>query len=507
MSRIGNFLDRKIVTKDVGEQTYISWREALSYAMGRGAQGMSTSMTASKYVNFFITDVLHIDSGHASNIRLFCGIFDAINDPVMGVLVDKTRTKYGKMRPYIKFAPYFVSLFMLMFFIGNDKLSYGLKLALTVFAFVGLDVTYTAFDVPMGALAFSMTPNGTERTKLYGIASIGRMILGAIPTALVAFAAWLPYFNTHLDKAYLTAAVASAVFIVILTRFTFRNTKERLEHHDEVPGVKECLRLLFSNRPLLMLFLGNILFVLIKVPEQASFYFVYDSLFNAKYNGLLEIAKAPGSVLAALFVPMIVEKLGERSDSKKFYQACCVLGVLINGAYGLSTYGGIMKKPDGTPVSLLTGALVIAFTFFATFPLEFKNLMQKEMEAETVDYVEYRSGRRVEGTMLSIMSFTGKLEGTLSSFITLKTLNFTNRVKHTSDVPTVQNRQTQWALFLMTTAVPALGYLLMLIPIHFYNITGRSHREMMAEILRRRQMTADAAAGNEPNEGDNAHGE
>lgn len=161
-----------------GEETYITWREALSYAMGRGAQGMSTSMTASKYVNFFITDVLHIKARHASNIRLYCGIFDAINDPIMGVIVDKTRTKYGKMRPYIKFAPYFVSLFMLLFFIGNDSLSYGAKIALTVFAFVGLDVTYTAFDVPMGALAFSMTPNGTERTKLYGVASIGRMILG-----------------------------------------------------------------------------------------------------------------------------------------------------------------------------------------------------------------------------------------------------------------------------------------------------------------------------------------
>ncbi len=505
MGKIKTFLDKKIVTKDVGEQTYISWREALSYAMGRGAQGMSTSMTASKYVNFFITDVLHINTSHASNIRLFCGIFDAVNDPIMGVLVDKTRTKYGKMRPYIKFAPYFVSLFMLMFFIGSDKLSYALKLALTVFAFVGLDVTYTAFDVPMGALAFSMTPNGTERTKLYGIASIGRMILGAIPTALVAFAAWLPYFNSHLDKAYLTAAVISAVFIVILTRFTFRNTTERLEHHDEAPGVKECLKLLFSNRPLLMLFLGNILFVLIKVPEQASFYFVYDSLFNAKYNGLLEIAKAPGSVLAALFVPMIVEKLGKRSDSKKFYQACCALGVLINGVFALSTYGGIMKKPDGTPVSLLTGVLVIAFTFLATFPLEFKNLMQKEMEAETVDYVEYRSGRRVEGTMLSIMSFTGKLEGTLSSFITLRILDFTKRVEHTADVPTIQNRNTQWALFLMTTVFPAVGYLLMLIPIHFYNITGESHRQMMAEILKRRQMTAETL--NETTEGAETHGE
>ena len=505
MGKIKSFMERKIVTKDVGEQTYITWREALSYAMGRGAQGMSTSMTASKYVNFFITDVLHINTSHASNIRLFCGIFDAINDPIMGVLVDKTRTKYGKMRPYIKYAPYFVSLFMLMFFIGSDKLSYALKLALSIFAFVGLDVTYTAFDVPMGALAFSMTPNGTERTKLYGIASIGRMILGAIPTALVAFAAWLPYFNTHLDKAYLTAAVVSAVFIILLTRFTFQNTKERLEHHDDAPGVKECLKLLFSNRPLLMLFLGNILFVLIKVPEQASFYFVYDSLFNAKYNGLLEIAKAPGSVLAALFVPMIVERLGERSDSKKFYQVCCLLGILINTAFALSTYGGIMKKPDGTPVSLLTGILVIAFTFLATFPLEFKNLMQKEMEAETVDYVEYRSGRRVEGTMLSIMSFTGKLEGTLSSFITLRVLDFTKRVEHTSDVPMIQNRNTQWALFLMTTVFPAVGYLLMLIPIHFYNITGESHRQMMAEILERRQMTAQTI--NESTEGAETHGE
>ena len=167
-----------------------------------------------------------------------------------------------------------------------------------MFAFVGLDVTYTAFDVPMGALAFSMTPNGTERTKLYGVASIGRMILGAIPAGLVAFAAWLPYFNQNLDKAYLAAAVFSAFFIILFTRFTFKNTTERLEHHEEAPSLKECLHLLVTNRPLLMLFLGNIFFVIIKVSEQASFYFAYDALFNAKYNGFLDIAKAPGSFLA-----------------------------------------------------------------------------------------------------------------------------------------------------------------------------------------------------------------
>ena len=328
MGKVKSFFNSKIVKKDVGEPTYLTWKEALSYAMGRGAQGMSTSMTASKYVNFFITDVLHIKARHASNIRLYCGIFDAINDPMMGVIVDKTRSRWGKMRGYIKFAPYFVSLFMILFFVGNNNLSYGFKMALTVFAFVGLDVTYTAFDVPMGALAFSMTPNGTERTKLYGIASIGRMIIGALPAALVAFAAWLPYFNSNLDKAYLVAAVLSAVFIIVLTRFTFSNCQERMEHSEDTPSLNECIHLLLTNRPLLMLFLCNIFFVIIKVSEQCSFYFAYDSLFNAKYNGLLDVVKAPGSALAGVLVPIIVERLGAKSDSKKFYQVCCVMGII-----------------------------------------------------------------------------------------------------------------------------------------------------------------------------------
>lgn len=499
MGKISNFLNSKIVKKDVGEETYLTWKEALSYTAGRGAQGMSTSMTASKYVNFFITDVLHISTKAASNIRLYCGIFDAINDPIMGVIVDKTRTKYGKMRPYIKVSPYLVSLCMLLFFIGNDSLSYGAKIALTTFAFVGLDVTYTAFDVPMGALAYSMTSNGTERTKLYGIAAIGRMILGAIPAALVAFAAWLPYLKDNLDKAYLIAAVISAVFIIILTRFTFKNCVERYEHHEESPSVKQCFKLLFTNRPLLMLFLGNIFFVLIKVADQASFYFAYDSLFEPKYNGLLDVVKAPGSFLAGIIVPIIIEKLGAKSDSKKFYQICCLLGMIFNGLYAATTYNGIINKPADQAVSLPIGILVLVFSMLVTFPLEFKNLMQKEMEAETVDYVEWKTGNRVEGIMLSIMSFTGKLEGTLSSFICLQILGKTGYKEHTASIPTVQNKATRLGLFGMTTLLPVLGYALMLIPMMFYNITGDGHRQMIKEIKERREARGEAI-GSQTNE-------
>ncbi len=198
MGKLNEFLNRKIIQKDVGEETYLTWKETISYALGRGAQGMSTSMTSSKYINYFLTNVLFKKlsnpMGVASNIRFFCGIFDAINDPIMGVIVDKTRTKEGQMRPYIKWAPWFVSLVMILFFIGSADAPPVFNIIYTTILFVGLDVTYTAFDIPMGALAFSITPNGIERTKLFGVSSIVRSVVGALPQVFVAAAAWLPLF-------------------------------------------------------------------------------------------------------------------------------------------------------------------------------------------------------------------------------------------------------------------------------------------------------------------------
>lgn len=302
MGKLNEFLNRKIIQKDVGEETYLTWKETISYALGRGAQGMSTSMTSSKYINYFLTNVLFKKlsnpMGVASNIRFFCGIFDAINDPIMGVIVDKTRTKEGQMRPYIKWAPWFVSLVMILFFIGSADAPPVFNIIYTTILFVGLDVTYTAFDIPMGALAFSITPNGIERTKLFGVSSIVRSVVGALPQVFVAAAAWLPYFKSHTPQAYLTSAAVSAIGIIFLTRLTFRNTRERAEHREDVPSVRECFGLLFKNRPLLMLFLGNIFFVVCKIAEQVSFYFVADLMFDRRYNVVVDVIKFPGFLLA-----------------------------------------------------------------------------------------------------------------------------------------------------------------------------------------------------------------
>ncbi len=490
MGKVKDFLDSKIVKKDVGEETYLTWKETLSYAVGRGAQGMNTSMTSSKYINFFLTNVLlrkvKDPMSVASKIRFYCGIFDAINDPIMGVIVDRTRTKNGQMRPYIKWAPIFVSLVMVLFFIGSSDAPAWLNILYTTVLFVGLDVTYTAFDIPMGALAFSITPNGVERTKLFGISSIVRSILGALPMVFVAGGSFLPYFKNHTAQSYLTSAVISAVFIIIFTRFTYSNTTERAGHRENIPSIKECFKLLFQNRPLLMLFIGNIFFILCKIPEQISFYFVSDLMFTRKYNVFIDVIKFPASILAGLLVPKIAEKLGEKSDPKKFYQICCAAAIIINVLFAACTYKGLIAKEAGSTVSLITGIMVVIFTGLSVIPIEFKNLMQKEMEAETVDYIEWKSGTRVEGIMLSIMSFTGKIENTFSSSIGLSILGLTGYITH-EEGSLIQNAQTNKAMFLMTTIAPALGFLFMLIPMHFYNITAKSHKQMMVEIMARRE--------------------
>lgn len=495
--KISTFLNSKIVKKDVGEETYLTWRETISYALGRGAQGMFTSMTGSKYLNYFLTNILlkrfSDPMGLASQIRLYCGIFDAINDPIMGILVDKTRTKEGQMRPYIRIAPWFVSAVMLLFFLGMPgSVPNWACIAWTVFLFVGLDVTYTAFDIPMGALAFVITPNGIERTKLYGASSIIRSVSGVLPGLFVACAGWLPYFKTHTSKAYLTGAIVSAVGIMVFTRITYRNTKERTIHHEEAPSVGECFKLLFQNRPLLMLFLANMLFILVKVTNQVSFYFVADLMFTTKYNVFIDIITFPGFLIAGIGVPKLVEKLGERSDPRKFYRVCCALAIAFHLLFAVTCYDGLINKAPGEVVSLPIGILIVLFTGLTAIPLECKNLMQKEMEAETVDYIEWKTGTRVEGIMLSIMSFTGKIENSFSAAIGMAILSFTGYIVH-EDGSVIQNAATNKALFFMTTILPAIGYLLMLIPMAFYNISGKSHHMMIEELKERHEAETGSA--------------
>lgn len=475
-----SFLDRKLVQTDTGEETYLTWKETLSYAVGKGAQGMSTSIMSSSYVNYFITNIFRIPTATAARIRLYCGIWDAINDPIMGVIIDKTRTKHGKMRPYIRWAPYLSALFTLLFFLGRPDWPYAFKLTMMSIAFVGWDMAYTAVDVPIGALAFSMTPNGIERTKLFGYSNITRGIIGAIAGGIVPVALMIPYFQSNTTPAYTAAAIVAGAGMVLLTRPTFYFTKERAAYSEDVPSLMECLRLLIHNKPLFMLVISNVLFLFATLPAAARMYFAVDLMGSGKFTMLLEIAGMPSMFLAGLIVPKIAEKLGRRMNFKKFYMISCAAAAGVHLLFFL-TCRGLLNRENTQQVGWPFAIYILLLAGLSLIPLEFKNLCSKEMEAETVDYIERRSGKRTEGVMLSVISFTGKLQNSASSAVALWMLTLGKYATHSDAVPVPQTANAKFALFAMFTLIPAAAFLLMLIPLKFYNVQVKNSKTEAAQ--------------------------
>ncbi len=489
MGKLKSFLDSKIVKNDVGEETVLTWRETVSYALGRGAQGMSTSTMSSSTVNYFLTNLLGIDTGLVANIRLWSGLWDAFNDPLMGVLVDKTHTKDGKMRPYIRYAPYLCAFFTALTFFNNENFPSLFKIIFAIVALVGWDMSYTAFDIPMGALAFSITPSGIERTKLFGVSSIVRAVAGAIPGAVIPVALLFPYFAEHTKGAYVTSAVIAFFGIILLSRPTYYNTRERASHSENEPTVKQCFKLLMQNRPLFMLFLSNMAFLLVTAKTSSNMYFAIDLIGSSKFYAILGIAGAPAPFIAGAAVPWLVEKLGAKADFKKLFIWCCALAALMHGLLYITCKNSFLDLKEGETPSVGILILCMVFIFLSTIPLEFKNLLCKEMEAETVDYVEWKTGERAEGIMLSLMSFTGKLTNSVSSTIALAVLGFANYITHDDAVPVSQGATAKFALLSLQSLIPMAGYILMLIPILFYNISRKDHDRMMKEIAERKRET------------------
>lgn len=511
MSKINEFLNKKIVNEETAGTSYLTWRETIAYAIGRGAQGLSTAMMSSDNINTFTTKIMNLrsikggDSGGKggeavlANIRLWCGIWDAFNDPVMGVLVDKTHTKDGKMRPYIRYAPFICAFFTCMLFFGSASFPNLLKIIFTVIAMVGWDMSYTAFDIPMGALAFSITPNGIERTKLYSISSIVRAVIGAVPQILILAVGWIPQLVENPGPAYLIAALIASVGMVLLTRPTYKYTTERAEHSEDEPTLKHCFELLFKNKPLFMLFLANMAFLLVTVQSSIDSFVAIDLMGSAKYKTMLAIAAAPAPFVAGIVTPILVEKLGKKADFKQLYQVFCIAAAVISGLFFITCRSKLVNlDTENESLPIFFVIIMALFIAAARIPLEIKNLLGKEMEAETVDYVEWKTGERAEGVMLSLMSFTGKLTNSASSAIALTILGIANYNQGSGDRglnPIPQVASAKYALFACISLVPMIGYLIMLIPIHFYSISRSQHELMLAEIAERR--TRDRSLENE----------
>jgi glucuronide carrier protein len=319
-------------------------------------------------------------------------VWDAFADLAAGRLVDITRSRWGKFRPYLLFAslPLLLSSVALFTVPSFDSTTAKYVYAYITYALLGF--LYSLTNIPYGSLATAMTQDPVERSRLGIWRSVGP-ILGIL-VLVVVIAPQITRYRTQPDQLQTFLTIVTIVFAVIgyaLYLLCFFNTKEQVVHESKPVTIKETIDTVRQNRPLLILCVSNLVFLTGIFGLQASqAYFAAYILGNSTQLIWMVVATSLSTFVAVPIVPRFVARIGKK---KTFLIGA--LGLIVMGTW-------IFFMPASLPI------VVVSFFVFGLF----QNLSMSLLfafEADAVEYGEYQTGKRTEGATYAIYSFFRKV--------------------------------------------------------------------------------------------------
>lgn len=480
-------------------------KEALAFSVAGFGQNLICTVIGS-YITVFMTDAIGFKALPVALLMLFTRLFDAANDPIMGSIVDFTRTKWGKCRPYLKWMAIPVAVMTILCFLpvyGNDTASFvGISIVYVVWS-----VVYTIVDVPYWGLSTAMTNDTYKRGNFLTIArlicmagaGIVTIVLPQITSAITnsvnadfggntALAA--PVIGEKLKWTYFIAAAVCSVVAIPLFYVGFKGTKERVEQTEKVASLGHNLKLLFKNKPLLLIVLSGIL-------GAARMGFTYTGgLYFAKYvladvtflgaqgEGIytfMTLAILPGGLIASVLVPFFTKKIGKKNT----YIWSHILGFI---GLGAAFIVGLINKSSGYTD---TATMVVFFIgiVIAGIPSGFTNILTYAMIGDTVEYLELKTGERAEGICFAMQTFISKVGMAVGAFIGVLSYNIANVEANNAAALDQAGKDTMWW---MLVGLGAISMLATIIPLFFYKFNEKQQQEAIA-IIKERKLQAKLA--------------
>ena len=469
------------------ETRYVGVRETLAYGFANAGQVFGYNLIAGGYLSLFFTKVFEIPPAAVSTMILFLGIWDTVNDPLMGGLIDKTRTRYGKLRPYLLFVPLPLAIATIMLFAGPEILadakSTTVKIIYMYISYFIWELFYTLGDVPFWSMSAAISPSPSDRTRVISSARFLSSLIGGLSTTMLVVMMDLSnkgVWQITLAQDFLILAVIAGVFGMGLFSLAGFKTRERVVQSVKEPSLIDNFKVLVKNKPLLLIIIGNVL---------SSFGGISGVFQTYYYSEVLDLNSAvlwitlPGTLLGFITY-LLIPKLKEKLDNKHIVMANiifnAVLGVIIFFC-GLGFY-----KTNVVAVSLLLMVQFFLQSFFQTV----NNVIPTEMIGDTVDYMEWKTGKRNEGVSFSVLTFVGKLTGSLSTSVgtaLLPLIGLTFTKNAAGESVAVKGEHTDlwiWALFIL---IPKLLGLVTLIPYAFYDLNGKKLKQIRSELKVRRE--------------------
>ena len=459
----------------------------LSEKIGYGFGDMSSSMfwkVFSYYLPFFYSNVFGLSLVDAGVLVLVTRIWDAVSDPMMGIVADRTQTRWGKYRPYLLWVAPLFSIAGILLFTTPDW-SYGAKLIYAYVTYILMMTIYTAINVPYGAMLGVMTDDSQEKT----VFSSFRMFF-AYGGSFVALAAWEPLVNffkagggpTSLAWQHAMMVIAAACLVLFL--LTFALTRERLKTVSTV-SIGKDFRSLLSNRPWWLLICAALCFNLFCTVRGATvaYYFAdiigFDTTINISlfsfdfsllfYAGLfLSVGEVSNMAGVACTVP-----LARRFGKKWLFMAVNAVLLILSVAFFF-----IPVSPTGFWLMLLFQVLISILTGVMS-PLVWS------MYADVSDYAELRYKTASTGLIFSSSSMAQKFGGAIGGAAVLWLLSACGYTPRTDEQLAAQALITQpesalLCLRYLMSFIPATVALISILTCHFYPLTA----EHMTDISR-----------------------
>ena len=379
-------------------------KEVFSYSIAGLGQNMIFAMVSS-FLMLYYTDAVGLLPGAVAMIMLGTRLFDAFNDPIMGSIVDRTRSRWGKLRPYLLFSPLPIAIFTVICFTTLPGADYTARLIYAIVTYNIWAILYTILDVPYWGLSTAMTSDTHKRATMLTIARLACTLGGGLITLTVPIIVGfmqsrttggllleeIPLEQQEAVRAaigsdlraafpWIAAVVAALALPFIFAAFV--GTKERY-YSDEPPhSMLENFKLLFKNGPLMLIVLSGILGSLKGMFLAGGIYFAKYNLGDSGYFTLITLSVAPGGLLASLLTPMLSRKFGKRD--------LFIFSHLAGAAVLLAIYFAGWRSAFGLWFNL-AGLIIVGI------PMGFANILTYAMIADTVDYLEWKSGKRAEG--------------------------------------------------------------------------------------------------------------
>ncbi len=492
------------------DKKYVPKKELTAFCIAGMGQGMIYALMSS-YISDYYLNVLQLAPMFVLLLMLLARVWDAINDPMMGMIVDRTQTKKGKMRPYILYALIPIGVMTILMYLSPDLPKKELMIYSAI-VYVAWGMIYTVGDVSFWGLPNVMTPDAKERSSVISISKIFNSIGSAIPEVLFLVVGLVlsaivksnaeegstDALELQKTKYLIMAIVTVGLGIVMYSRGYF-GVKERVNIpvRKRQPGEPSQLKRIFTCKPLVLVLLMGVLssgrYMVQAAAVHVARYAFYigpdlETLNEAERIAAIEssvstvktifqISAIVGLFGATLFMPKLMQKF----DYKKIVITTCLLGFVSSifttliGWFTMNLY------------------ICIPFILISCIPLGVINTICFAMICDCLDYMELKTGFRDNGLGAACQGFINKIGNAFATsgivvmymLIGLEPENMLSSEAVVAATDLAMNQR--FAMFTLVTIVPGVSMLLCAIPMFFYKLSGKKKLEVIEQLAASRK--------------------